>query len=78
MTILLIVIILINLIFLILDYRKFRRFIMNSSEREKLFTEEQMQEYVNKMDLDSEILKKYLEKEGYLNDNKTREDEDDF
>lgn len=78
MTILLIVIILINLIFLILDYRKFRRFIMNSSEREKLFTEEQMQEYVNKMDLDSEILKKYLEKEGYLNDDKTREDEDDF
>ena len=78
MTILLIVIILINLIFLILDYRKFRRFIMNSSEREKLFTEEQMQEYVNKMDLDSEILKKYLEKEGYLNDDKPREDEDDF
>lgn len=51
---------------------------MNSSEREKLFTEEQMQEYVNKMDLDSEILKKYLEKEGYLNDDKPREDEDDF
>lgn len=60
-----------------LDYRKFKRFIMNASERERLFTDEQMQEYVNKMDLDSEILKKYLEKEGYL-ENEERESEDDF
>lgn len=60
-----------------LDYRKFKKFIMNASERERLFTDEQMQEYVNKMDLDSEILKKYLEKEGYL-ENEERESEDDF
>lgn len=60
-----------------LDYRKFKKFIMNVSERERLFTDEQMQEYVNKMDLDSEILKKYLEKEGYL-ENEERESEDDF
>ena len=50
---------------------------MNVSERERLFTDEQMQEYVNKMDLDSEILKKYLEKEGYL-ENEEKENEDDF
>lgn len=60
-----------------LDYRKFKKFIMNASERERLFTDEQMQEYVNKMDLDSEILKKYLEKEGYL-ENEEKENEDDF
>lgn len=73
-TLLLIILILVFILFLFLDYRKFKKFIMNTSERERLFTDNQMEEYLNKMDLDNQILKELLEKKGIIKN----ESEDDF
>ncbi len=50
LTIIFLVLLLIIFIFLLVDYLKFRKFIMENNERERLFTDEQFKKYMEKLE----------------------------
>lgn len=66
LTIIFLVLLLIIFIFLLVDYIKFRKFIMDNNEREKLFTDEQFKKYMEKLE-ETSVEEETIENEDNTN-----------